>query len=359
MSRYEARLQQDLNEINGQMSTLCDGVQESLERAVEVIFSGNEEIAYRTILGDEGINRLSREIDRLCHAFVARHLPSAGHLRRMSSTIRVNLQLERVGDYAVTISRESVQLSARPEGAVAHELELVAGEATRMFRQSLEAFKEGNGEVARATIHLADRAEHTMDRMYADLMREKQPNLKDIVAMFAIYNMLKRVWDQAKNICEETVFAVFGEVKPPKNYKVLFVDEDNSCLGPMAEAIAGKRYSEAARFASGGRSPATQIDPGLAGFMEAHGFDLSQTTPVGFDPSPEKIADYFVVVSLQGPVRGYVPKVPFHTSALTWDVGSPPNGLGESETRDRFEELYREIALHVRELVEQLRGEVA
>ena len=186
MSRYEARLQKDLNDIHDRMVVECDRVQTALQNAVEVVFSGNEELAFRTILGDEGINRLSRDIDRRCHAFAAMHLPSAGHLRRISSTIRVNLQLERVGDYAVTISREAMQLSARPEGAVAHELEMVASDAQRMLRQSLEAFNEGNGEVARATIHLADRAEHTMDQVYADLMSEEQPNLKDLVAMFAI-----------------------------------------------------------------------------------------------------------------------------------------------------------------------------
>lgn len=358
MSVYEARLQRDLDNIHALVNSLSERVEKSLDNAIQVVFNANEDLAYRTILGDAAINRLSRELDRLCYAFVALHLPSAGHLRRISSTLRVNLQLERIGDYAVTISREALQLSSRPEGMVARELEMVATDARRMLHQSVEAFKDGNGEVARATMHLADDAEHTMDQVYDDLMStDGRPDVKELVALFAIYNMLKRVWDQAKNICEETVFTVFGESKPAKTYKVLFVDEDNGCLGPMAEAIGRKSFSNGVIYNSGARAPAERIDPPLVDFMHEHGFDLSQAKPLAFSSSPEKLSNYFVIVSLQGPVRSYVPEIPFHTSCLTWDVGSPPNGLGESETRRRYEELYREITAQLRDLTDLLSGE--
>jgi len=358
MSVYEARLQRDLDQIHDLVTTLAERVEQALENAVQVVFSGNEELAYRTILGDAAANRLSRELDRRCHAFVALHLPSAGHLRRISSTLRVNLQLERIGDYAVIISREAVQLSARPRGTVARELEMVANDVRRMLHQSVEAFKDGNGEVARATMHLADDAEHTMDQLYDDLMSgERAPDLKDLVAIFAIYSTLKRVWDQAKNICEETVFAVHGETKPAKIYKVLFIDEDNSCLAPMAEAIGRKSFAERAVYSSGGRAPAAQLDPSMVAFLDNHGLDLTQVKPVAFDPKPGKLSSYFVIVSLQGSVKSYLPKVPFHTSGLSWDVGAPPVGLGESETQQRYEELYRELTLQLRDLSDLLAGE--
>ena len=360
MSVYEARLQRDLDQIHELVTALSERVEQALDHAVQVVFSGNEELAYRTILGDASINRMSRELDRLCHAFVALHLPSAGHLRRISSTLRVNLQLERVGDYAVTISREAIQLSARPEGMVSRELEMIANDARRMLHQSIQAFKDGNGEVARATMHLADNAEHTMDQVYEDLMSQSGgPNLKELVALFAIYNMLKRVWDQAKNICEETVFIVFGESKPAKTYKVLLVDEDNGCLSPMAEAIGRKYSSESVLYASGGRKAADEFDPAMVEFMDSRGIELAQAKPVTFDQRPERLSEYFVIVSLQGPLKSYFPAVPFHTSGLSWDVGSPPNGLGEAETRARFEELYREMTVQIRDLSDLLIGEAS
>ena len=360
MSRYEARLQRDLDEIHDMVVSMFDRVEQSVANAIDVVFSGNEELAYRTILGDEGINRLVRRIDQKCHAFIALHLPSAGHLRRISSTIRVNLQAERIGDYAVTMSREAVQLSSRPTGPVARELEMVATDSRRMLHQAIQAFTDANGEMARATMHMADNAEHTMDLVYADLVSgEQPPTIKDLVAVFAIYNMLKRVWDQAKNICEETVFAVLGETKPAKSHKLLFVDEDNSCLSQMAAAIATKSFPERVRFESAGRNPADSVNAEMVSFMESRGFDLTRARPRRLDSNPEKLAQYFVIVSLQGPVKAYIPDVPFHTSALTWDVGSEADGPSRAPDQRWFEDIYREIGIQVRDLMDVLLGEAA
>jgi len=77
------------------------------------------------------------------------------------------------------------------------------------------------------------------------------------------------------------------------------------------------------------------------------------------DPAPEAIGDYFVVVSLQGPAKSYLPEVPFHTSALTWDLGDPPAGSDSAETKRRCEEIYRETALQVQDLMALLTGDTS
>ncbi len=358
MTHYEARLEGDLRRIHDRTEQLGNLVEAALERSIRAVMTGSEDLAYTTILGDEQINRLMREIDAMCHGFIALHLPSAGHLRTISATIRTNVQLERIGDYAVVICREAVRLSSPPVGAVARELEMVANDAQLMLHQSLRAFHEGSGEVARATMHMADQAQTPMDKVYAALIDQNQTlPAADLFAHFAIYNHLKRVFDQAKNVCEETVFAVYGESKAAKVHRVLFLDEDNSFLTQMAEAIAHKRFSEKAVSSSAGRAPASGPDPIMVAFMEAHGYDLSGAEMRKLDPTPETIASYFVIVSLQGPVRSYLPEIPFHTSALTWDLGDPPKVKDTTETRRRCEELYREIALKVQDLMDLLAGD--
>ena len=360
MSQYEARLERDLRRIHDRMEKLGNVVEAAMEHSIRAVMTGNEDLAYTTLLGDEQVNRLMREIDAMCHGFIALHLPSAGHLRTISATIRTNVQLERIGDYAVVICREAVRLSSPPVGAVARELEMVASDAKLMLHQSLRAFHEGNGEAARTTMHMADQAQVTMDKVYASLIDENQTLCAaDLFAHFAIYNHLKRVFDQAKNICEETVFAVYGESKSPKVHTVLFIDEDNSFLTQMAEAIARKRFSELAVFASAGRTPASRPDPTMMAFMEEHGYDLSSAQMRRLDPAPETIKDYFVVVSLQGPAKSYLPEVPFHTSALTWDLGDPPAGSDSAETKRRCEEIYRETALQVQDLMALLTGDTS
>jgi len=124
MSHYEERLANDLDRINSGVRNLAALVERGLKDSMHALLDGDAQLANFTVLRDNRINRASREIDRLCHAFIARHLPGAGHLRLISAVIRLNVALERIGDYAVTISRESLQLSSPPSGRLARELGL-------------------------------------------------------------------------------------------------------------------------------------------------------------------------------------------------------------------------------------------
>jgi len=359
MSHYEERLERDLSRIKQQLAMLAERVEDALGDAVHALLSGNDKLANATILGDQPINRASRALDRMCHGFIALHLPSAGHLRLMSAIIRGNLGLERIGDYAVTICRESVQLMRRPEGQVARELELMASESRQMLRQAAAAFVEGNAEQAKATMAMADQVERTFDTVFSDLVGEGDHfSVKDLFAYLVIFNMLERVSDQAKNLCEDTVFAVTGEGKAAKVHRILFLDEDNTLLGPMAEAIAHKNFPASGEYGSAGRQPGVMRESVVA-FMQERGIDLGSHRPRGLDLSRQELADFDVIVSLQGPVKTHLQEVPFHTAALEWDVGGVPEDVPEEQLRQRYETLYREIAVQVSNLMTTLRGEEA
>ena len=358
MSHYEQRLEADLAAIREHTRRLSTAAHGALQNALQSLLSGNRKLAYTTILGDAWINVRSRELDAHCHRLIARHLPSAGHLRYMSAVIRTALQLERLGDYAVTIAREGVQLSTPLENALARQLELVSDQAIRMLGKALDAFHEGNAEAARAAMDLGASMENILDEIYADLASDPDAaRTKDLLALFVVFNMIKRVSDQAKNICEETLFTVTGEIKRPSVHSVLFLDEDNACLSQLAEAIAQKNHSGRARFASAGQTAAAAIDVGLKAFLEDLGFDLGMARPKPFSATPESLSAYFVVVSLDGPIERYAGKIPFHTSVLEWDLGPGPGGLEGEALQARYTELYREISAHVRDLVETLCGD--
>ena len=111
MTHYEERLEEDLAHLREGVVAVGEKVQHAMEHAVRALLQGDRELAYATVLGDLPINRDVRALDRQCHVFVARHLPSSGHLRFVSSVMRLNVALERIGDYAVAISREAVQLT--------------------------------------------------------------------------------------------------------------------------------------------------------------------------------------------------------------------------------------------------------
>ena len=88
MNHYEQRLEQDEQDIRTRTAAVAASVRKALRDAVHALLTGNHTLANLTVLGDGVINRETRAIDHDCHRFIVRHLPSAGHLRQMSATIR-------------------------------------------------------------------------------------------------------------------------------------------------------------------------------------------------------------------------------------------------------------------------------
>ena len=360
MSHYEERLEKDLTAIRGQVAEMASLVEIATKNAMHALQTGNNKLASATVLEDHVINRSMRRIDQLCHKFIALHLPSAGHLRMLSSVIRANIELERIGDYAVTIARESLQLSSAPSGPLSRELERVGSETYLMLSQAIKAFNELNPDMAKGTMIMEEQMENDLDIIYAELMtNDDRDTVKNLLAMFAVFTQLKRVADQAKNLCEETVFAAIGDTKAPKIYNILFIDEDNSCQSQIAEAIARKNFPESGRYISAGRQPAAALNPAMVDFLENHGINLAVSArPSPVDMTPLQLTTQHVIVSLQGPVKSYFDQVPFHTTPLEWDVGPAPES-GDAAGVQRLEELYRDMAVQIRDLMETLRGEEA
>jgi len=284
MAHYEQRLEKDLGTIRAKVTAIAGGVDQALRAAVHAALNHDRDLAARVILGDLPINRATREVDRLCHAFVARHLPSAGHLRYISAVLRLMVGLERIGDYAVTVARETVQLSQAPPPTVARDIDLLADHSIRLLTQAMKAFDERNAELARGAKGVASQAKSTFQKVFFDLLEEGEKGtrpVKDLFALLIVLNRIERVSDQAKNICEETIFAATGETKQPKVYRVLFVDAHNDRASLIAEAIARKAFPESGKYLSAGWEPARSIDGQTAEFLEQHGHD-----PRGIEPSP-------------------------------------------------------------------------
>lgn len=354
MSHLEVRLEHDLLEIREQIATLASDVEKGLEKSFVALQTADEKIAFSTVLSDHPINRKMRKIDKLCHAFIAVHLPSAGHLRLLSSVIRANIILERIGDYAVTIARESVQMGAAPEGRLATDLGRISSEVMLVLRESISAFNDLNSERARSAIKLANQVEHNMDGIYADLLNSADSGDTRIVMISLIlFSQLKRVADQAKNLAEETIFIETGETKAPKVYRILFVDEDNSCAGPLAELIARKMFPDSGIFDSAGVEAAQSLKPEMVNFMQDRSFDLNGIEPKKLDKRREYLAEFHVVVGLNQPVKSAVGDIPFRTSALNWDELIIPS----DEDSEAWETLYKNLAIQIRELMTLLRGE--
>jgi len=353
MSHYEARLEQDEQDIRDRTLAVAELVHAALDNAVHALLWGDHKLANATVLGDGEINRAVREIDRRCNLFIIRHLPSAGHLRLMSATIRAAIALERTGDYAVSIARASVRLSKPPHDRLASAVKDIARQSSEMLKQAMTAFHDGDADGARRAMIIADEVEQLRVAALEELTASRDGHsIEDLFAMFVVFSMLERVSDQAKNLCEEAVFAATGETKAKKKYRVLFLDRDNASLAPMALAIAQQHFPNSGVYRMAAQKPAEALDSATLEFMKARGYTLDefvQAHPV--DKMPLGLEDYHVIVSLDGPVDDYLGDIPFHTATLDWKLEST-----EGYNEEQFEVLHRALSLQVRGLMERLRG---
>lgn len=321
MSHLEERMETDLNTIRDWVWEIGEDVENALRNAKKTLVLRDPELAYEVILGDLPINRASRRCDRLCHRFIARYLPGAGALREMASTIRINVILERIGDYAVTMCREAMQLNKPLPEKFAQRLDDSTDNAIEILRESREAFRDGNAEAAIALMQAAKRLDARMDGFYDDLFaKDAELNRTSRMVIFAILTVLKRIGDQSKNICDQTVFAVRGIAKLPKVYKILFLDQPGSDLGQLATAIGRHNFSESIEFSCATPGKSQPVSGPLNVFLADTGLADEDLDTERLKALEHDFSDYMVVISLNGDYSDYIEKMPFHTSALNWPM---------------------------------------
>jgi phosphate transport system protein len=359
VTHYQERLDRDLQEIRLGVKAAADLAQEQVGDAVKALLAFDWEVAGRVILRDRIINRRTRRLDHLCHGFVIRHLPAGRHLRYIAAVLRLGVALERIGDYAVTVSRQTLRCSGPPPEHVARDIELLAHQARACLAEALRSFEEESADLARKALGLTYNMDSTHDIASEGLVatgeRQNVP-IRDLLGYAKTLYVLLRVSDQAENIAQETLFAVAGETKNPKVYRILFVERANDCRSLMAEAYARKVFPESGEFSSAGWAPAEAVRPEAIAFLEAHGFSLEGLHPKRL---PELMAEpkhFHVVIGLDDEAREMVGALPYKTVFLHWDVGPCPFGAGGAQ---RAEEIHRDIASRLSELMQILRGEDA
>jgi len=359
VTRYEERLELDLAEIRTRLRAVGDLAEEQVRDAIQALLAMDPDLSNQVILKDRIINRDTRALDELCHRFIVRHLPVAYHLRYASAALRLALEIERIGDYAVTICRHSLRCTTSPPERIAKDLDLLGQQARFSLAEALKAFHEQDVDRARKALGLTAPLDTAHDSAFEDLVAEgearKEP-IRDLFAYLRSLYVLLRVSDQAENIANDALFAATGETKDPKVYRILFVDQANDCRSQLAEALAQKAYPDCARYVSAGWDPADDIRPEVIPFLQEHGLDVK-------DPKPKRVPDlmsepkhYHVVIGLDDRAREMIGELPYKTVFLNWNLGPCPFTDEDPDAVRTFEAMYRVIAGQMRDLMEVLRG---
>jgi phosphate transport system protein len=356
----EERMQHDLHALRRKLRTMADLVLRSLEEALTAIAERDRKMAYQVVLRDNRIDVLERHIDRLCQEFLVRHMPVAGHLRLVLAVAKVTSELERIGDYAEAIARRAVGLSERQELPERARILEMASFALQMLRQAIQAFLEGDVELATGVFG-KDRQVDQMNKAIFESLAHPPEIERDFTARFALLglvNRIERVADRACNIAEETVYMVRAEVikhLPRHDIRVLFLCDHNACRSQMAEAIGRQISPGHFLFQSAGTAP-EPLDPGAVKFMASKGIDISRQRPKGLN-DVGRVEDFNVVVTLSHHAEEQCPQVPYGAIELNWEIEDPSKLEGTPEEKEAaYARVYEELNGKIQELIEGLLG---
>jgi phosphate transport system protein len=218
------RFQQSLDELKNQLLMMAGLAEQAIQRAVEAYRVRDLSICDLVSHSEISINRLERDIDQAALDLLAMEQPMASDLRFILSVIKINADLERVGDVAKNISERVRGMEQMPQVDLPVDIPRMADMASEMVRKSLQSFIEADAEVAR-TVLTMDKAVDAMNRAaykaLTKLMAEQSYLAPQALNALMIARALERVADHATNIAEDVIFWVQGtDVRHDKKMKI-------------------------------------------------------------------------------------------------------------------------------------------
>lgn len=360
-SHYERSLERDIELIRSKVQEMSSRCVTALENALQALTEHDRTRAYSVILRDQAIDELEKSVDRLCLEFLVRQQPVALHLRFVYATIKINLELERIGDYAESIARQVLKLSSMGVKVDYTRMHELAGISVKMLKDATAAFLQQDTDLARRAMQPEETTDNLKSAINADLVELLQKQaipVKGLTSLMTVARRYERVADQAKNICEEVLYMCTGEYMKHRDgevFRILFVDQGNSCRSLMAEAVANSLNLPGFIFASAGLEPRA-LDPRTVQFLKEKGIDVARQSPKSILQVPN-LDHYQVIVALTRQAQQVFPLPPTKTVGLDWTVDDPSRQSGTyEEVRAGYEATFSFIETHVRELAEALLG---
>jgi phosphate transport system protein len=208
------KFQQNLDDLKEKLLIMAGMAEQAIQRAVEAYRTRDISICELVLQSEPLINRLEREIDQMALDLLAMEQPMAIDLRFILSVIRINADLERVGDQAVNIAVRVREMGAFANVELPVDIPKLAGLASAMVRKALQAFIEGDAELAQSVLVLDDQVDEMNDAAFyalSTLIKEKPELTPQSLSAMIIARNLERVGDHATNISEDVIFWVRGK----------------------------------------------------------------------------------------------------------------------------------------------------
>lgn len=209
-------LTHDLATLNKEILHLGTMVETAINKAIRSLVDRRPELAESVISEEHFINEKEVEIEEHCLQILALHQPVANDLRLIVVILKVNNDLERMGDFAVNTAKRAISLCKEEPIPYPREITNTMSEGIRsMVKSSLDALVSLDVNLARRVIDMDDEIDEANRQMYVELqslMERDSSSIKQAIELLSTSRYLERIADLATNIAEEVIFIVEGEV---------------------------------------------------------------------------------------------------------------------------------------------------
>ena len=203
--------EEELQVLKQRLLTMGALVEERAHYAVRSLIDRRLDEAQRIIDSDQEVNDLQIEIGDRCVKLLALQQPAASDLRLITSALKINDDLERIGDQAVNIAQNVIKLLPQPPLKPLIDIPRMADIAQAMTRDALDSFVRKDAELARRVLKRDDEVDDLKDQVFRELltyMMADPGTIQRALALILISRNIERVADHATNIAEDVIFLV-------------------------------------------------------------------------------------------------------------------------------------------------------
>ena len=211
MERVTRHFQEELESLQERLLAMGGLAEERVRQAVGSLSSRDPSLVEHVLMGDEPINDLHIEVDDRCFKLLALHQPMAADLRTIVAAVKINTDLERVGDLAVNIAEAAKRYLQHPPVKPLIDIPRMADIAQAMLRDALDAFVRRDVALAEAVIAEDDRLDGLKTQIFRELltyMLSDPTTIEPALDLILVSRHLERIGDHATNIAEDVIFMV-------------------------------------------------------------------------------------------------------------------------------------------------------
>jgi phosphate transport system protein len=211
VERQVPHFREELETLQGRLLEMGGLAEERVRASIQGLVTREPGLFDKVLLGDEPINQLHIEVDKRCFRLLALHQPMATDLRAIVAGVKINTDLERVGDLAVNIAEAGTRYISHPPVKKLIDIPQMGDIAQSMLRDALDAFVKRDMRLAHQVLNEDDRLDSLKTQVFRDLltyMLKDQSTVEPSLDLILVSRHLERIGDHATNIAEDVIFMV-------------------------------------------------------------------------------------------------------------------------------------------------------